>query len=173
MSWGRLLWIGFVAAVLAHLAFVYAAPRVMMGVAFNRLSNDGALVNAWRVSDRVTPDSRTIVRPSPDFAYSACAYDVSRGSVTIQVTPWDSYWSLSLYAGSSDNYYVIDDREARNGASITLIRRGRTPPEDVGVVVESPSNRGIALIRRLAPSPSEYEAAADVARSDVCASVAN
>lgn len=39
------------------------------------------------------------------------------------------------------------------------------------MVVESPSRRGIALIRRLAPSLESYNAATQVAREDVCASV--
>jgi uncharacterized membrane protein len=88
------------------------------------------------------------------------------------VAPWDAYWSLSLYADSSDNFFVIDDREARYGAEITLVRRGHAHPEGASMVVESPSRRGIALIRRLAPTRDAYDAAAQVARADVCASVA-
>lgn len=171
MSWPRLIWIALVTAVLAHLAFVYAAPRVMMNVAFDRLSNGGALVNAWRISERITAESRAIVRPSPDFAYAACPYDVSRGPVRIVVAPWQSYWSLSLYADNSDNYFVIDDREARNGVEITLIRAGRTPPDDAVRVVEAPGGRGVALIRRLAPTATEYRAAREIAREDVCAAI--
>ena len=41
------------------------------------------------------------------------------------------------------------------------------------MVVESPSQRGIALIRRLAPDLANYNAAAQIARQDVCASVAS
>jgi uncharacterized membrane protein len=125
------------------------------------------------VADRVTPLSRTIVRPSPDFAYSACPYDLEGGPLVIAVSPWESYWSLSLYAANSDNYFVIDDREARGGAEITLIRRGGARPDDAERVVESPSRRGVALVRRLAPTLDEYNRASAVARRDICAGVAN
>lgn len=169
-GWGKYIWAAIAAAVLTHLALVHAVPRMLMGVAISRLSEGG--FNAWRFSDRVTPASRQIVRPSPDFAYSACAYDLGDGPIVISATPWDSYWSLSLYAANSDNFFVIDDREAHYGAEITLIRAGREHPEGASMVVESPSQKGIALIRRLAPSPEIYDAAAVIAAQDVCASVA-
>jgi hypothetical protein len=51
------------------------------------------------------------------------------------------------------------------------VRAGRPHPEGASMVVESPSRRGIALIRRLAPELDQYNAAAHVAREDVCASV--
>lgn len=167
-SWRQYVWGALIAAVASHLAFVHAVPRVMMNVALERLTAPNGY-NAWTVGERVTAASRTIVRPSPDFAYSACAYDLSDGPLTITATPWDSYWSLSLYAANSDNYFVIDDREARGGAEITLVRRGRAPPEGAAQVVESPTVRGVALIRRLAPDLELYNAAAALARADVCA----
>ncbi len=164
---GKYVWAALIVAVLTHLALIHSAPRIAMGVAIERLSAGGA--NSWRFADRVTPLSRTIVRPSPDFAYSACAYDLAQGPLTLRVAPWGSYWSLSLYAASSDNYFVIGDREARNGAEITLVREGRRAPQDAAHLVESPSRRGIALIRRLAPTLESYNAAARVADNDVCA----
>jgi uncharacterized membrane protein len=142
----------------------------MMDVAIKRVGGGGA--NQWQFADRVTPLSRQIVRPSPDFAYSACPFDLRDGPVVITATPWNAYWSLSLYAANSDNFFVIDDREARHGAEITLVRRGRAHPEGAPMVVESPSERGIALIRRLAPTPDAYNAAKNVAVEDVCESAA-
>ena len=171
MNIGKYIWAALGIAVISHFAFIHAAPRVMMDVAIKRVGGGGA--NQWQFADRVTPLSRQIVRPSPDFAYSACSYDLSDGPVVITATPWNAYWSLSLYAANSDNFFVIDDREARYGAEITLVRAGRAHPEGASMVVESPSGRGIALIRRLAPDLENYNAAAQVAREDVCASVAS
>lgn len=169
MKLGKYIWAVLGVAVLSHFVFIHAAPRVMMDVAIERIG--GGSFNQWRVADRVTPLSRQIVRPSPDFAYSACAYDLRDGPIVITATPWNAYWSLSLYAANSDNFFVIDDREARYGAEITLVRAGRPHPEGASMVVESPSDRGIALIRRLAPELDQYNAATQVAREDVCSSV--
>lgn len=169
-GWGKYAIGAFLVAVAAHVVAVHAMPRLLMNVAIERLSESG--FNRWQVADRVTPASRQIVRPSPDFAYSACVFDLSEGPVILNAAPWNGYWSLSLYAANSDNFFVIDDREAQYGAEITLVQRGRQHPEGASQVVESPSRRGVALIRRLAPSPDTYAAAAEVARADTCASVA-
>lgn len=168
MSWAKYLLGALIIAAVVHFAAIFAVPRVLMNVAIDRI---GAVsgVNAWRLSDRVTATSRWVVRPSPDFAYSTCVFDLSNGPVVITATPWDSYWSLSLYGANSDNFFVIDDREAHFGAEITLVRGGAAHPEGASMVVESPSTKGIALIRRLAPTPDTYNAAAQVAAEDVCA----
>lgn len=167
-GWGKYVLAALGVAVLVHFAVIFATPRLLMNVAFDRLSG-GAPPNAWRVSPRVTAESRTIVRPSPDFAYSACPYDLRDGPVRIHVERWDAYWSLSLYDENSDNFYTLNDREARQGGDIILVRRGGGDLE--GVVVRSPTTRGIALIRRLAPTPTTYEEAALVARADICATL--
>lgn len=168
---GRYVWAALIAGGLTHVAIVHAVPRLLMQRAIERIG-DGR-VNAWRVGERVTPESRAIVRPSPDFAYSACAYDLSHGPIMIAVAPWDGYWSLSLYADNSDNFFTLNDREARTGGEITLVHAGRAHPEDASTVVESPSRRGIALVRRLAPRAEDFAAAAQVAHEDVCATMAN
>jgi len=163
----KLVWTAIAAAALTHFAVVYATPRLLMGAAIERVG--GGSFNAWRVAERVTPASRSIVRPAPDFAYSACAYDLSRGPVRIEAAAWEGYWSLSLYAANSDNFFVIDDREVRDGAAILLVRHAGGEDDEAERVVESPSVRGVALIRRLAPTRSAYDAAVRVARADICA----
>jgi uncharacterized membrane protein len=162
----KYVWAALIVAVATHFALIFAAPHFIMGKAIERIGAEG--FNAWHVAERVTPDSRQIVRPSPDFAYSACAFDLTDGPVSIRVAPWPSYWSLSLYDENTDNFFVTDDREADYDLQITLIRAGRTPPEDAPRVVESPSPRGVALIRRLAPDVATHSAAAEAARGDVC-----
>lgn len=169
MSWAKYVLGALIIAALVHFAAIYAVPRVLMNVAIDRIGAVGG-VNAWRLGDRVTAASRWVVRPSPDFAYSTCVFDLSNGPVIITATPWESYWSLSLYAANSDNFFVIDDREAHFGAEITLVRGGAPHPEGASMVVQSPSTKGIALIRRLAPTPDTYNAAAQVAADDVCTS---
>lgn len=161
-----------VIAVIAHFAFLYAFPRVLMGVAMERLSGHGLHYNSWQHAERVTENSRTIVRPSPDLHYSACPYDLGHGPITFRVTPWADYWSISFYADNSDNFFVLDDREARQGAEIVLIRQGSKPLEHVERVVESPSQRGVALVRRLAPTGAAFDDASAAAQTDVCALIA-
>ncbi|WP_395647117.1 DUF1254 domain-containing protein [Terricaulis sp.] len=166
----NLFWGTVIIAVITHVIAINMLPKTLMNVAFERVG--AGRVNQWRLADRVTENSRAIVRPAPDFAYSACAFDLADGPVVIHVAPWEDYWSLSLYQSNSDNFFVLNDRESRQGGDIVLVRRGRGAPDDVaGRVVEAPSDRGIALIRRLAPTAESYAAAAAAARSDVCAAL--
>lgn len=169
MKWGRYILGALIVATIVHFAAIIAMPRVLMNVAMQRLGEGGS--NTWRLGERVTVGTQRIVRSSPDFAYSVCVYDLSAGPVVISAAPWNEYWSLSLYGDNTDNFFVIDDREARYGAEITLVKRGTPHPEGASMVVESPSARGIALMRRLAPTASTYSAAARVAAEDVCAAV--
>ncbi|MFZ2029483.1 MAG: DUF1254 domain-containing protein [Vitreimonas sp.] len=172
-GWGKYVIAALLAAVVAHFVVIFGTPTVLMNVALQRVSGGGHY-NAWHLSERVTKASRAIVRPSPDFAYSVCPYDLSNGPVRIHVTPWSDYWSLSLYANNSDNYFVLDDREAQNGVDVLLIRAGSAPPDhETATIVPSPSERGIALIRRLAPTPDTYAGAAQVSHTDVCAGAAH
>lgn len=171
-GWGKYVWAALAIAVITHLAIIHAIPRVLTGVAISRLGEAG--FNQWRVAPRVTEDSRTIVRPAPDFAYSACTYDLSDGPLRLRVKAWDAYWSLSLYANNSDNYFVLDDREVRGDGEVILVRDMRDAPEGAAEnpmlrVAQSPSRRGVALIRRLAPTVSAYNDAAQVAQGDICA----
>lgn len=163
----KYVWAALLVAVVLHFGLIHVAPRIMMNAAIERIGAEG--FNVWRAAPRITPAARDIPRPSPDFAYFACAYDLKEGPLNIRVAPWAGYWSLSLYADNSDNYYVIDDRETDFDARVTLVRTGRRPPEDARNVVYSPSRRGIALIRRLAPDVASHAAAAAVASGDVCA----
>jgi len=165
----RYVLVALIIAAIVHVALIFATPYVLMNVAFERLGAGG--FNHWTMAPRVTPERRAIVRPAPDFAYSACVYDVSDGPVTIRVEPWSDYWSLSLYGANSDNFYVVGDRDVRAGGEITLVRHRRDAPQDAEQVVVSPSGRGIALIRRLAPTQFLYDSAARVGADDVCAAL--
>lgn len=163
----KYVWAALIAAVVTHFAIIHAIPRLAMDIAFDTISAGEA--NTWRVADRVTPQSKEIVRPSPDFSYAACPFDLSDGPLEIRAAPWGNYWSLSLYADNSDNFFVIDDRETRYDARIVLVRAGSAAPDGAERIVESPSRRGIAIIRRLAPDVVSHAQAVEAARGDICA----
>jgi uncharacterized membrane protein len=158
-------------AIVLHLASVFAAPYVLMDAAMNRISRDGQLVNQWSHPPRTTEKSRNVVRPSPDLAYSACVYDLSNGPVHITSSAWDDYMSVSMFAHNSDNFFVINDRQAPGGVDLMLIEQGQPHPTGAALVVESPSRRGIVLQRRIAPTQERFELAAAARKNDICASM--
>jgi uncharacterized membrane protein len=165
----RMIVVGIAVAVASHFAVIAAAPYVLMGGAMKRVSREGTRINVWNHAPRVSEESRRVVRPSPDLAYSACVYDLSNGPVRVTAAAWDDYMSVSAFAANSDNFFVINDRQAPQGVDFVLVEEGDDPPADAAMVVESPSTKGIILQRRIAPTEERF-ALADAARQhDICA----
>jgi uncharacterized membrane protein len=164
----RLVALAVVVAAISHVAVIVAAPYVLMRGAMTRVSRDGTVINAWNHGKRVSEKSRRVVRPSPDLAYSACVYDLSAGPIRVTAAAWDDYMSVSAFAANSDNFFVINDREAPSGVDFTLIRAGDDRPSDAALIVESPSTRGIILQRRIAPTEERFARADAARKQDVC-----
>jgi uncharacterized membrane protein len=157
-------WLAVAALVglIAHFAVIFAAPYVLMGGAMKKLSGGGRAVNQFVFSPRTTEASRAVVRPSPDLAYGACVYDLSKGPLRVHAAPWSDYMSISVFQANSDNIFVLNDRQAPMGIDFVLAKKDQPRPPGAKVVI-SPSNKGIILDRRLAPSQDAF-AKADVAR---------
>jgi uncharacterized membrane protein len=171
-------WIGWILSTLLvsaafHIGFMFMYPQLLMTAAINRLSDNGQRENVWTHAPRMTETARVIVRPSPDLAYSSCVYDLSDGPVQISVQPWGDYMSLSLFAANTDNYYTLNDRRMPSAGAVVIVRgagQALTVEQSAAAfeVVESPSQRGIALIRRLAPSQAQFNQAQAARESDLC-----
>ena len=151
----------FIVAVVAiHLLTIWAAPRLIMQVVMN-----GSRAQALNMQNRaafsapITAASRDVVMPSPDMLYSMCVFDLSKGPVRIAANPeLKTYWSIALYAANSDNFFVVNDRQAA-GAPVDLWLVGpdtkamAAPPGSK--LVASPSTQGFLLMRVLT---GNYEA---------------
>ena len=153
----KLQWVAVVAAlaVILHLSAVWAIPRVAMSAAMNKLGGDGAL-NVFTHWGAPTDQSRAVVRPSPDLAYSICILDLSAGPVRIEVPASAPYTSLALYSSITDNYYVRNNRQdggLAEGETIRLLvaATGDMPADlpDGIEAVTAPTEKGLALVRRV------------------------
>lgn len=171
-----LIWFGLatLTAIIVHFAVVFTYPNRIMEATMERVSQGGRRVNTWVHAPRVTENSRSVVRPSPDLAYSVCVYDLNSGPVEISIEPWGDYMSLSLFAANTDNFYTLNDRAMpEGGARVILRRQSQTlssgESERAFAVVDSPSGRGIALVRRLAATAERFAAADAVRRRESCA----
>jgi uncharacterized membrane protein len=150
-SWGRWLLLALVVAGVAHLLTVWLLPRVVMRVATSTMAEREGFNHAV-FPPRADETARTIVRPSPDLLYAGCAFDVASGPLRIQaVVPKDTYWSLSMFAANTDNFFVVNDRKAASGTvDVVLAASGANVALPPGaVLVEAPSTRGIVLTRTL------------------------
>ncbi|MFN8946641.1 MAG: DUF1254 domain-containing protein, partial [Alphaproteobacteria bacterium] len=87
--------------------------------------------------------------------------------------PQGTYWSVSLFADNTDNFYVFNDKQAQDkSATILLIGQGQQiPPQDGSMtVISAPSSKGVVLFRTLINDDArlaEIDAQRREARCDV------
>ena len=146
-------------AVLVHVAAVWALPRAIMSRVLGSLAAQAG-ENVFVHPPLATAESRAIVRPSPDLAYSSAVFDVSERALEIEVPLSPPYTSLSGFATNTDNFFALNDRSA-GGDVIEVVLVGPSTPREglAGLrVVESPSDRGVLLVRRVVPSPEAFPA---------------
>ena len=130
-----------IVAVVVHIASVSHLPTAVMHMALHRMGS----VNTIHHQPRVTAKSRSVVRPSPDLLYSSCVYDLNAGPLRVETHGMPrTYWSISLFDAETNNFYVLNDRQAKSGdAALTIV-----PPGAKGGIV-SPTLKGVVLIRTL------------------------
>ena len=98
----------------------------------------------------------------PAFAAAVCRYDLTGGSIKLIAPVSQAYTSVTFYTRNSVAYYAINDRAAgRRSIELDLMtpaQHAQVPEEeDVTaadrLIIESPSTRGLVVVRALAPEP--------------------
>jgi uncharacterized membrane protein len=157
----------------AHFLTLNALPGRIMSKARDAMVQRGLPLHHWQMSPRVTPETQTIVRPSPDLAYAICLIDVSEGPVLITAPAWPEYGSLSIFDARTDNVYAgsLDARlpEATGERKVVVALKGQdvSPFADAEPVIVS-KPEALALIRRLAPTQALYDSAATLVPASKC-----
>lgn len=159
-----------VAAVAGHLATLHALPPLFMSRAMEMLQSQGAPINAIRLAPRMTPQTQTVVRPSPDLAYSICLFDVTDGPVRVEAARGPDYASMSVYDARTDNIAAFSLRDGSNepNAIVIALQGEETRGARDGFRVNVDHPKGVVLIRRLAPTAALYDDAARLAEQDLC-----
>jgi uncharacterized membrane protein len=166
--WALPLLVGAILALVAYQAALIATPPVLMRAALQRVERVGG-VNVFRHPPIATAAARTIVRPSPDLAYSSCVFDLSEGPVAIEVAPAPApYWSLSVFDARTDVAFVRNNRDSRGAPiRVALALAGQAVPAGVEAV-RVDGARGIALIRILVESRDRFAAIDRARRASRC-----
>jgi uncharacterized membrane protein len=159
---------GLVAAAFAWQATLVAAPRVVMSIAVKRLAEAGGLNHMLHAPLR-GPGRATVVRPSPDLAYSSCPFDLSKGPLLIEVAPVPApYWSLSVFDHRTDVAFVRNNRDTGGGPiRIVIAREGQPVPAGVEAVRLS-GDRGVALVRILVEDRARFAPLDRARRASSC-----
>lgn len=164
-----LMWL--LAAILlggvVHLSTVLALPQAARQDAYSRLV-PLTPVNAVVALPTPTPDKAIMPFMDPAFAAAVCRYDLSDGSLKLIAPVSQAYTSVTFYTRNSVAYYAINDRAAgRRSIELDLMTPAQHAevPEEEDVtaadrlIIESPSARGLIVLRALAPEPGLMAAA--------------
>ena len=158
-----LLWLlaGALLGGIVHLVAVLILPRTATQDAYMRLTPI-APINAVAPVPQPTPQSELMPFMDPAFASAVCRYDLATGPIKLTVPISPAYTSVSFYTRRGVAYYAINDRSAgRRQIELQLMtaaQRAELPEEeDVTaadrLIVESPSDTGLIVMRARAPEP--------------------
>ncbi len=139
-----------VLAAIVHVASVFAVPRFIMGRTMTAMARNAGGVNRIAHTPRPTAAARGVVRPSPDLFYSTCVFDLSHGPVHVHAAGMPhTYWSVSLFDEDTNNFYVVNDRQAKGGGVDVTIVPPYQDRQPFGTVVRAPGLHGLVLLRTL------------------------
>jgi uncharacterized membrane protein len=154
-------------ATAVHFSVVWAVPRVMMWKLFDSLGQAPGGANgtpAPFLPPLANANARRVVMPNPDLLYGLCALDLEQGAMIVRVDPkLSTYWSIALYSSNSDNFFVLNDREA--GQLPVELRISTTPDQPKAIV--APSKKVLLLMRVLVPDRTQGMDALEAARSSL------
>jgi len=145
-----------------------ATPDVLMGLAVQRISAVGG-INQFTHAPLATAASRTIVRPSPDIAYSSCPFDLTQGPLLIDAVPVPApYWSLSIFDSHTNVALVRNGQKADyRPFKLAVVAPGQTTLAGYEAV-HVDGTRGIALVRILIDLPARFPAIDQERRATTC-----
>lgn len=169
-GWLKPLAFGVMLAVFGHLMTIGLIPSVIMNIAMTRIGEVSGGPNRLSHGMLVTPQNQQIVRSSPDLAYSTCALDLSGGPVRIFIGKGADYTSAAFYAGNTDNVFTLNDRKIGQEGARIMVVSARSPiaAQPGEVVVSLPSDKGLLLVRRLAPSAEAFKRVQAERAKDFC-----
>jgi uncharacterized membrane protein len=176
MRW--LLWIlgGIILGGLAHLGMILYLPYLATNDPYARLA-PVAPVNT--IAPIPAPSAAQALLPfmDPAVATAVCRYDLAAGPMQLSVNVSPDYTSVSFYTRYGIAYYAINDRAAgRRVIELSLMteQQHADMPEEEDVtsadrlIVESPTETGLIILKALAPEPALMTAAQESLQSAQC-----
>lgn len=173
-----LLWLlgGALMGGIVHLGTVLYLPATATQDAYARIAAISP-VNAVTAMPAPSSDNSIVPFMDPAFAAAVCRYDLAGGPITLRAPVSPAYTSVSFYTNKSIAYYAINDRAAGRRVIelelMTKAQREELPDDDETaaadkLIVESPSDKGLIVLRALAPEPGMMAAARNALAAAKC-----
>jgi uncharacterized membrane protein len=168
-------WILFIAvfAVAGYWGTLFAIPYAKMSVQMDRFEKMSGGPNMMKAARPGKNLQRPIEKGNPDIQPASCTYDLHGGPVRMRGPVWDGYWSLSFFQANTDNFRILTDLDTHERFDVLIVPKGQAPsmPPPGVTVVESPSLRGIALVRMFVGNDEDKRRAHEAARATSCAAI--
>jgi uncharacterized membrane protein len=148
--------ISILLAIIIHWLSLWRTPYFINGVARSRMPTNAFLHRPLPIAGE-----DKIVQTSPDILYSASAYQLDNRAIRLELT---------LFADNTDNFFVLNDRQARqqfkkNQFSLALVPQGAKMAVSADQAVEVPSRKGIILIRMIVKNPQDQREIAELSKT--------
>jgi uncharacterized membrane protein len=173
-----ILWIlaGALLGGIVHLITVLILPRLATQDAYSRLA---PITQVNVVSAIPSPSAQNAVMPfmDPAFASAVCRFDLSKGPIKLAAPINAAYTSVTFYTRRGVAYYAINDRSAgRREIELELMTTAQRAElrEDEEVtaadrlIVESPTQTGLIVLRALAAEPGQMPVARKALEAATC-----
>lgn len=149
-----------VIAGIVHLVSILAMPLLAERSAYQRLQALAQPNQITLLAD-ATPGQMILPMTDPAFVSAVCLYDLSARPLRVRVPATEDYTSVSFYTARGLAFYALNDQAAGRVIELDLLSPSQRAalPEDEEItaadrlVVESPADRGIVLIRAYARYP--------------------
>lgn len=176
--WLTWLLAGILLGGIVHLTTILLLPRTATRDAYARLL---PVTETNTVALLLQPSAELNPLPfmDPSFATAVCRYDLTASPLKLQLAVGPAYTSISFYTRHGHAFYAINDRAAaRRAIELDLMTPAQhnQVQEDEEVtaadrlIVESPTQTGLIVIRALAPEPSVMPAVRGVLSTAQCRS---
>ena len=141
----------FLCAWVGQYLLALVIPNLVMEILY-QLGGAERDYNTLFVSPRPDATMRQVVRPSPDLLYASCIFNLEQGPLLIEAPVPERYWSMQFYQMNTDNFAGITnqhDESYRVGTvvKVLLIGPDKISADYSGEVIQSPTQRGIMLLR--------------------------
>lgn len=167
IRWVLWLLAGLLLGGIVHFVTILYLPNTATQNAYTKIS---ALAPVNKVVALPAPAADKAVVPlmDPAFAVAVCRYDLKDDPLKLTSPVSPAYTSVTFYTNKDIAYYAINDRAAgRRTIELDLMtsaQRAQLPDDEEisaadRLIVESPSQTGLIVLRALAPEPGMMPAA--------------
>ncbi len=152
-----------VLAGLIHIAAVLTLPALAPKDAWDRLIPLGP-ANTMIAMPPASPGKSVLPMMGPDVRYAFCRFDLTESPVRLKATVPDTLWLIAFYTPKGENFYAVSGADMRRTQLDLIIATADQPVAEAGVdapeeadqivVVTSPVDKGVAVIRAPVVGPS-------------------